>query len=584
MTSPRGKHFSSEPPVEFGEDTDQFATAAESGPSGKGRSKEPAVETLGRPASEETPARPEQHGDDGGPASPKKKRHVLRWVLIVLLVLVVLLAGAAVAALSYLHGAVQAGEESITQTIEEAKVKTPTITNVLRYKGVSYAPNESMVSIAFIGFDGNDSHGAGQADTVIVISLNTEDGSISAISIPRDSMVLLLGTDGRPGEEVYRSDSIILARVDPTEKQATLISIPRDSMVEVNEFLAGDFLGQETMQLCLAYSYGDGTYGSSRNVADLASRILYDIPVAYYFTLDLSGIGPLNDSIGGVTLTPLETIPNTSIEAGVPTTLWDLEARRYVQWRSADDIPLNDSIGGVTLTPLETIPNTSIEAGVPTTLWDLEARRYVQWRSADDITSSLARQDRQIQYLQAFATQIIEAAKGNPAVLLDLYNTAVQYSYTNLSFEEFSYLVTAMTSTGFSSVSVRTLPGEMVQGSRYAEFYLDKEGVRQAVLDTYYHVVDDNVNVDQVIEDDANAPVAGNDPTIAPDPDDKEGVRQAVLDTYYHVVDDNVNVDQVIEDDANAPVAGNDPTIAPDPDSAADGVAVEGQDVVETPL
>lgn len=448
MTSPRGKHFSSEPPVEFGEDTDQFATAAESGPSGKGRSKEPAVETLGRPASEETPARPEQHEDDGEPASPKKKRHVLRWVLIVLLVLVVLLAGAAVAALSYLHGAVQAGEESITQTIEEAKVKTPTITNVLRYKGVSYAPNESMVSIAFIGFDGNDSHGAGQADTVIVISLNTEDGSISAISIPRDSMV------------------------------------------EVNEFLAGDFLGQETMQLCLAYSYGDGTYGSSRNVADLASRILYDIPVAYYFTLDLSGIGPLNDSIGGVTLTPLETIPNTSIEAGVPTTLWDLEARRYVQWRSADDI-----------------------------------------------TSSLARQDRQIQYLQAFATQVIEAAKGNPAVLLDLYNTAVQYSYTNLSFEEFSYLVTAMTSTGFSSVSVRTLPGEMVQGSRYAEFYLDKEGV-----------------------------------------------RQAVLDTYYHVVDDNVNVDQVIEDDANAPVAGNDPTIAPDPDSAADGVAVEGQDVVETPL
>ncbi len=457
MTSSRGKHFSSEPSVEFGEDTDQFEAPAGTEGSSRRRSQEPEVETLTRPAPDDAPHRPEHHDPDGDPGTPKKKRHVLRWVLIVLLVLVVLLAGAAVAAFSYLRGAVQAGEESIVQTIEEAKVKTPTITNVLRYKGVSYEPNSSMVSIAFIGFDGNDEHGAGQADTVIVISLNTEDGSISAISIPRDSMV------------------------------------------EVNEFLAGDFLGQETMQLCLAYSYGDGADGSSRNVADLASRILYDVPVAYYFTLDLSGIGPLNDSIGGVTLTPLETIPNTSIEAGVPVTLWGMEAQRYVQWRSSDDV-----------------------------------------------TSSLARQDRQVQYLQAFATQIIEAAKSNPAVLLDLYNTAVQYSFTNLSFEEFSYLVSAMTSTGFSSLSTRTLPGEMVQGSIYAEFYLDKEGVRQAVLDTFYHVVDDDVNVDQVIEEEGAAAATEGDPAA-------EG----------------------------NPVTENDPTIAPDPDPAADGVPVEGRDVVE---
>ena len=460
MTSPRGKHFSSEPEVELGENTGQLeAIGSPQEPSTRRRASEPEVETLGRPASDSAPHRPEQHDPDPDKGADteklKKKRHVLRWVLIVLLVLVVLLVGAAVAAFSYLRNAVQAGEESIAQTIKEAKVKTPTITNVLRYKGVSYAPNNSMVSIAFIGFDGNDKHGAGQADTVIVISLNTEDGSISAISIPRDSMV------------------------------------------EVNEFLAGDFLGQETMQLCLAYSYGDGADGSSRNVADLASRILYDVPVAYYFTLDLSGIGPLNDSIGGVSLTPLQTIPNTSIEEGVPTTLWGMEAQRYVQWRS----------------------------------WD-----------TGDITSSLARQDRQVQYLQAFATQVIEAAKSNPTVLLDLYNTAVQYSYTNLSFEEFSYLVNAMTMAGFSSVSTRTLPGEMVQGPRYAEFYLDKEGVRQAVLDTFYHVVDDSVDVDQIIEDEPAESAA----TV-------EG----------------------------EPVAENDPTIAPDPEPAADGVPVEGEDVAE---
>lgn len=73
---------------------------------------------------------------------------------------------------------------------------------------------------------------------------------------------------------------------------------------------------------------------------------------------------------------------------------------------------------------------------------------------------------------------------------LDLYNTASEYSITNLGINEFSYLATSVLQSGVSSLEVTTLPGEMQQGEKYAEFYLDKSAVYETVLDTYYTQTD----------------------------------------------------------------------------------------------
>ena len=128
--------------------------------------------------------------------------------------------------------------------------------------------------------------------------------------------------------------------------------------------------------------------------------------------------------------------------------------------------------------------------GQDTVLFGNNALRYVQWRDTSVLTSSLDRQARQVQYIKAFAAQALGMAQGNVGTLLDLFNTANGYSITNLGVSEFSYLATSVLSSGITSLNVTTLPGEMQQGEKYAEYYLDKNAVYETVLDVYYRQVD----------------------------------------------------------------------------------------------
>lgn len=341
--------------------------------------------------------------EDGtkAPAKKTKRRIALRALLGVVIVLAVAVAAGAI----YINQSIARGrkafEDSMNQAIEE-KGKT------VEYNGKTYALNEHMVSVAFIGFDnrttnsasGNDV--AGQSDTIMVIALNTDTG------------------------------------------KATGIVIPRDSMVDVDTYISGNYNGTHTMQICLQYSYGSTSEESSELVARCASRVLYGMPIDYYFTLNVEGVGPLNDAVGGVTLVPVQSVPSVGITEGVETTLY-----------------------GKT------------------------AERYVQFRDTSTLTSSLDRQRRQVSYLKAFTSKVLQNATGDPAALLSLYQTAQDYTWTNLGFDQFSYLVSTMLANGMTSFDVVTLDGEMGEGETYAEFHLNQDAVYQTVLDTYYTPVDE---------------------------------------------------------------------------------------------
>lgn len=339
--------------------------------------------------------------------SHTKRKKRIRVALIVLAVVVLVGGGAAWGVMSTIkagEGAIRdAAQAEDIQTVENAVTYDEGKT--VKYNGHTYALNENMVSVCIIGFDrtapAEVGERAGQADAVMVMALNTDTGKVTAIGLPRDSMV------------------------------------------EVGEFVGDAFIGLDKMQLCLAYSYGDGKETSCQYTTTVASRMLYNMPISYYFALDLSGVGPLNDSIGGVALTPLQSIPNTGIVEGEDTVLFGSNALKYVQWR-----------------------DTSV------------------------LTSSLDRQARQVQYIKAFAGQTLEAAQGSVGTLLDIFNTASEYSITNLGVSEFSYLATSVLSNGITSLDVVTLTGEMEQGEKYAEYYLDKNATYETVLSVYYHQVD----------------------------------------------------------------------------------------------
>lgn len=336
-----------------------------------------------------------------------KRRRVLRIAAVVCVVLVVVVGGTAFAA----WNAIKSGEEALHQTAEASDIQTADNSvsydegRTVQYNGHTYALNENMVSVVVMGYDQRDEDvaagRAGQADAVMVLALDTLTG------------------------------------------KATAIGVPRDSMVDVTKAVGSAYLGQDKMQLCLAYSYGDGADTSAEYVTTAVSRVLYNMPMSYYFALDLQGVGPLNDAIGGVVIDPLQTIPGTDIVEGDETILFGDDALKYVQWR-----------------------DTSV------------------------LTSPIDRQDRQVQYVKAFASKLLTQAKGNVGTLVDLFNTAGDYSVTNLGLNEFSYLASTVVNHGISSLDVVTLQGEAKQGDLYMEYYLDQDSVYQTVLDVYYTQVD----------------------------------------------------------------------------------------------
>ena len=65
----------------------------------------------------------------------------------------------------------------------------------------------------------------------------------------------------------------------------------------------GDYMATETAQIATQYAYGDGEKRSCQLTREAVSNLLYDIPIHDYLSLNMSGIVPIVDQIGGVTMT-----------------------------------------------------------------------------------------------------------------------------------------------------------------------------------------------------------------------------------------------------------------------------------------
>lgn len=343
--------------------------------------------------------------------SHKKKSKIPKWlkvILIIILVIAVILGGTGITYM-VLKSEGKNDLTSVAQTTDHNEIIT--------YNGHKYQYNENVVSIAFMGVDQREleyrdeyENNLGRADADMVAAINTATGEMKVIAVPRDTVVDI---------DIYSS--------------------------------SGVFLKTQSVQLTIAYSYGDGNEQSCTNVTKAMSRILYNVPIDKYFALDLSGIAPLNDAVGGVTLTPTYSIPDKGIQEGVPVTL-------------KGDM----------------------------------AEAYVRTRDLDHATSALERGDRQVQYVKAFADSLIPVIKKNFGVVSDLYNTAKQYSQTNLSLNNVTYLASVMLSNGITDFETYTLDGTVdlrapdPSNPDYVNAYFtpDEDQLMQTVLDVFYTQID----------------------------------------------------------------------------------------------
>ena len=196
----------------------------------------------------------------------------------------------------------------------------------------------------------------------------------------------------------------------------------------------------------LSFAYGNGKDTSAQNVITSLSRILYNVPINKYFALDLNGIAPINDAIGGVTVTSLYDFKNVDISKG-------------------DEVHLTGDLTEI----------------------------YVRTRDMDNIEASLNRTARQVQYIKAFASQLAPAVMNDFSIVSKLYNTAMDYSTTNITLSDATYLASLLVSKGINDFETATIEGEMKKSENvenadivFAEFYPDEDKLMELVLDTFY--------------------------------------------------------------------------------------------------
>lgn len=180
----------------------------------------------------------------------------------------------------------------------------------ITWQGKEYTYNQNIRNILFIGVDKKEemqiqdyAGRGGQADCLILLSLNTKD------------------------------------------KTATMLNISRDSIVNVDIYdMSGDFLTEERGQIALQYAYGDGEKRSCWLQKKAVTELLHDIPINSFIALNIDGISTIADVLGGVELTVPEdyTSIDPSFVKGETIVLKGDKAERYVRYRDINEFGSNN--------------------------------------------------------------------------------------------------------------------------------------------------------------------------------------------------------------------------------------------------
>ncbi len=338
----------------------------------------------------------------------KRKMPILFRILIIIVAVLFLIAaiGAGVVLIMHKKGMndIKNKKEDITIVTIDNVVSYDESGKTVEYKGQKYVYNEDIITMAFIGVDDysfgvstTDDYGeAGQADVIMVLAYDTKKGTVSVITVPRDTM-----TD----VDVYSQ--------------------------------GGNFARTEEMQICLSFAYGNGKETSCENVIKSIERVLMGIPIDSYFSLRVRGVDALNDAVGGIELTAIETIE-------------------------------------------------SFTKGQRVYLTGALARRYCVARDRSKIDSDSLRRERQIQYIKAYASKVMSLAKNDIGIVTKLYNTAKQYSVTDITLSRAVYIAGQLLSSSADIDKVTSLSGNYVNSETYPQYILNDEAVYETVLDIFY--------------------------------------------------------------------------------------------------
>ena len=279
--------------------------------------------------------------------------------------------------------------------------------DVITYKGKQYRYNKDVATFLLLGIDRNDPD-----------SFDPGNCQVRAFS-----------------------DAVVLAAMDFKNEKITFFTVSRDTMCKYKKLSkTGEVVEEAVGQLAIPFSYGDGREKSLEVTRDAVSNLFDGLPIYSCSALYMEGFHQLNDIIGGVTLTPIETVDFKGIH---------------------------------------------VEEGEEVTLNADEAEAYIRYRAHTE-QGNLIRMERQKHYIKALVTQVLKACKKNIRIAIQVYNAVSDNVVTDLKLSDVLYLATKATKMKVTS-EIKTVPGTVkLSEDNYAEFYIDQEGCFELLLSIYY--------------------------------------------------------------------------------------------------
>lgn len=269
------------------------------------------------------------------------------------------------------------------------------------YNGEKYTYNTDLKTILFLGIDKNQD----------------------------DVDPEFTGTAGR-------SDCMILFLVNTKDKKAQMISIPRESMTDVEIYSVDDqYLGMVNEQIALQYSYGDGGKNSCWLAKKTVSKMLKNIPIDAYMSMELDGLAAVTDEIGGLTLTVPEDY--TSIDPS---------------FKKGETLNLKGEL----------------------------AEKYVRKRDINEFASNEGRMERQNQFIRALVPQMKDRFSSDIQSLLD---ATKGYITTDMNVDEMKMLMTCSLAD-----ETLTIPGERISTGDNSpeEYHLDEDALMKMIVEQCY--------------------------------------------------------------------------------------------------
>ncbi len=276
------------------------------------------------------------------------------------------------------------------------------------YKGQKYKYNDDMITLLVLGIDtftpvtpAKDGHSGGQSDALFLLIMNPDTMVMDIIAIPRDTITKLW---------IYDKE--------------------------------GNFVQTGDAQICLQHGYGDGMELSNKRALEAVSYLMYDIPIHSVTSINMGALSKLNDAIGGVTLTSLETFTYEGIS--------------FVK---------NEKI----------------------TLKGYRTYLYLTYRDCYRHNTASERLSRQKQYINLFIDKAKSSIKKDIGIVTDVYDIISKYLVTDLSLDEIIYL--ASESINYKFGELITLKGTLDTSGKYERLYLDETALRELIIEKFYEKV-----------------------------------------------------------------------------------------------